>query len=196
MPEPRPDCGNLPRNWIHVLALVLALLAPASGHASDEPLPPAVTRATGTLEPVGTGQLRWFGLRVYEATLWTRDGHYRDGDRPFALAIRYQRDIESTQLVETTLEEMQRFGIDEQRMREWKPRLAAVFPDVQSGDRIIGVALPDRRARFVLERGGDGNGRAEVTGEIDDDAFTATFFDIWLDENTSERDLRRALVEG
>lgn len=196
MTEPRPGTGRLLPHRRFVLTLVLGVMALPAVSASHEPLPDVVTEVTGTLEPVGTGQLRWMGFRVYEATLWTRAGVYREGERPFALAIRYHRDIASARLVDTTLDEMTRLGIDERRMRAWKSRLAAVLPDVHSGDRLIGTALPDRGTLFVHERGGGDNGSVAVTGLIDDAAFTAAFFDIWLDENTSERRLRRALVGG
>ena len=56
------------------------------------------------------------------------------------------------------------------------------------------MALPDQGTRFVLERGGETNGTAEVIGQIDDAAFTSAFFAIWLNEDTRLPGLRRELV--
>ncbi len=193
MPDARPN-GKAPFRRGLTVALVLALLTPVTGLASDRPLPAIVADAIGALQPVGTGQLRWMGLRIYEATLWTPDGEYNEGSGPFALAIRYQRDIPSNRLVRTTMEEMERLDVGGPSVDEWERRLSEIFPDVKPGDRIVGVALPDQGTRFVLERGSETNGAAEVIGQIDDAAFTSAFFAIWLNKDTRLPGLRRELV--
>ena len=60
-----------------------------------------------------------------------------------------------------------------------------MFPDVKPGDSIVGHYLPDG-ARFTFNE--------QPLGSIDDPAFARAFFAIWLDPNTSEPDLRAALL--
>jgi len=64
--------------------------------------------------------------------------------------------------------------------------MRALFPDVKSGDRITGVNQPDTGAVFWI------NGR--LLGEVRDPAFAKQFFGIWLSPQTSEPQLRRALL--
>ena len=59
-----------------------------SAHAS--PLPHLTDYAT-----VGSGTLRVFGLRIYDATLWSPGGNWAP-DQPFALELRYARSFDGT----------------------------------------------------------------------------------------------------
>jgi hypothetical protein len=64
--------------------------------------------------------------------------------------------------------------------------MRALFPDVKAGDRITGVHLPGTGAQFWS------NGRR--LGEIRDSTFAKLFFGIWLAPQTSEPQLRQALL--
>jgi hypothetical protein len=61
------------------------------------------------------------------------------------------------------------------------------FPDVQAGDRIVGI-YPGAQAgcRFVHN--------LRTTGETPDSDFARAFFAIWLDPKTREPGLRKALL--
>ncbi|AUN94567.1 chalcone isomerase family protein [Pseudazoarcus pumilus] len=135
---------------------------------------------------VGEGQMRWLGFRIYDASLWaTDDAAPTDG--AFALEIRYHRDIASTRLVDTSLDEMRRLGVaEESRIEAWRDDLEAAFPDVVSGDVIVGVREADGSAVFYH--------RGERTVRIEDADFADAFFAIWLDERTREPGLREALL--
>ena len=50
------------------------------------------------LQPLGAGDLRWFGFKLYDATLYTRQGQAFDWGQPFALSLRYARDIPSARI--------------------------------------------------------------------------------------------------
>ncbi len=63
-----------------------------------------------------------------------------------------------------------------------------MLPDVQAGDRLVGVHRPGRGALFAL------NGR--TIGEIADPRFSAQFFAIWLGPRSPEPALREALLAG
>jgi hypothetical protein len=68
----------------------------------------------------------------------------------------------------------------------WEGQMRALFPDVSTGDRITGVNQPGIGAVFWR------NG--QLLGEVRDVAFAQQFFGIWLSPQTSEPQLRRALL--
>lgn len=147
--------------------------------------------AAGTVLPAdwriqGQGEMRWFGLRLYQASLWAPDGRWQ-AERPYALELRYARDIPSARLVQASIEEMQRLGsADDARLARWKLELQRVFPDVRSGDVIHGLHLPQRGAEFYHQ--------GRLTGRIEDVEFARAFFAIWLDPRTREPALRASLL--
>jgi hypothetical protein len=138
---------------------------------------------------LGSGEMRWFGFKLYDAKLWvpaTASGA-SVLDSAFALELRYARDIASARLVEASLEEMQRFGPAEAgELALWREVLGKVFPDVKPGEVIVGRHDPQRGAEFFHQ------GRR--TGSIDDLAFARRFFAIWLDPRTREPALRQRLL--
>jgi Chalcone isomerase-like len=134
----------------------------------------------------GQGEMRWFGFRLYDASLWAPGGRWQ-ADASYALELRYARDIPSKRLVQASIEEMQRLGTaDETRLTRWKTDLERVFPDVRSGDVIVGMHLPSGGAEFYHQ--------GKLTGRIDDAEFARAFFAIWLDERTREPGLRKRLL--
>jgi len=134
----------------------------------------------------GHGDLRWFGIQLYSASLWAPGGRWQ-AELPYALELRYARDISARQLVDTSIDEMQRLGAaDAERLARWKFELERVFPDVRSGEVIHGVHLPARGAEFYHQ--------GRLTGRVDDVDFARWFFAIWLDPRTREPALRARLL--
>ena len=58
--------------------------------------------------------------------------------------------------------------------------------NVKTGDVIVGVLKPNQGAEFYHQ--------SRLSGRIDDIDFARTFFAIWLDERTSEPELRKRLL--
>ena len=82
---------------------------------------------------------------------------------------------------------MRRIGpFSEAQAKDWLQAMAAAFPDVRAGDRLLGVHLPGRGAQFYY------NGR--LTSEVRDPEFARLFFGIWLSEQTPAPKLRAALL--
>ncbi len=172
-------------------ALLVALLFVAGVHAPLDSfarsLPPGVTAAAGGLRPLGAGEMRWFGFKVYEASLWAGPGESAIIDRPFALAIRYARAIPSQQLVETSMDEIRRLGFgDEPRLARWRALLSQALPSVEPGETLVGLHVPNRGARFWHE--------GRLVAELPDAELARAFFAIWLDERTREPELRARLL--
>ena len=173
-------------NWnMYRLFLLLALLLPVSAHAIA-PLPDAVIGKLPELRPVGEGRLRWFGLHIYDAALWTQVETFRM-DSEFALDIHYARNIPSKRLIKTSVKEMRRLGFGTPGLlSQWSDEMVRVFPDIRKGDRLTGVNLPGAGAEFFY------NGRS--VGLIGDAQFARAFFSIWLDPRTRAPSLRESMI--
>lgn len=138
---------------------------------------------------LGQAKLRFWGLEVYDARLWVRPGFEPDHfDRhPFALELVYLRSLVGERIAQRSLDEMRALpGFDPVRGPAWLARMKALFPDVAKGDRLTGLHRPGMGATFRL------NGRH--LGDVDDAAFSALFFGIWLSAATSEPRMRQGLL--
>ncbi len=171
-----------------------ASAAAASGTTATDPAvtqaPAAVRAALAQARLQGQGVLRWFGLKIYEARLWT-GGESLDPARyeqaAFALDLRYARALDGAAIAQASHKEITRlgFGSAEQRAA-WLDAMHRIFPDVTDGDRITGVHHPERGVAFY---------RNDVPiGRIDAPGFGHAFFAIWLDRRTVAPDVRNALL--
>jgi len=170
---------------IRALLAAGALCAAAIAHAAPS-LPVALASELPMLQPLGEGRLRWLGLHVYDSALWAPGGGW-SFDRPFALDIRYAMSIRGRDLTKRSLEEMRKLGhSDPQKLRRWEAEMDRVFPDIRPGDRLVGVSIPGREARFYSQE--------RLLGTVPDPEFARAFFGIWLDERTSEPALRARML--
>lgn len=177
--------------------VLLAIIV--SAHATA--LPEGVrSDAVGRWEQWGSGEMTWFGLSLYRATLWVggaprdaSDATLRD-DTPLALALEYRRDIPAARIVQASVDEMRKLGATPEQLQRWETEMRRVFPDVRKGDVLTGLHLPGRGARFYFQPRGNGDVRSEVRGEVLDAEFARRFFAIWLDPRTSAPDVRAALL--
>ena len=136
---------------------------------------------TATLQ--GQGRLTFWGFDVYDARYYVADPKGQNG---FALEIQYIRSFKGNELAKRTIYEMSRQGVSEKQRALWLQSLEKIFPDIASGDTLIGLHLPDKGTMFLH------NGK--VIGDVPGDAFAKAFFGIWLDERTSAPKLRTALI--
>lgn len=137
----------------------------------------------------GQGQLRVFGLRIYDARLWV--GPRFDADafdaQSLALELTYHRAFTGRDIARRSVDEIRRQrALEEGQAGRWQAELARLIPDVQPGDRLTGLYLPGQGMR--LWRG------SEPLGAIDDAELARLFFGIWLSPRTSEPGLRKALL--
>ncbi|WP_246316057.1 chalcone isomerase family protein [Tepidicella baoligensis] len=176
------SCVDHARSALLGLMAALALvLPPTSGHASNTPLP------EGALS--GEATLRFLGLQVYRARLWTPPTFdpSRLGEQALALELEYLRAFKGAAIAERSIVEMRRAGrFTDEQATTWQAAMQNLFPDVRPGDRITGLLHPGKGAEFFY------NDRP--AGRIDDAEFARLFFSIWLGPNTSEPALRRQLL--
>jgi len=172
------------------LSALVALALLASGPALAD-VPPHLERALGEARPAGSGRLTWFGLHVYDARLFVPATGFdarRYFEQPFALELTYARKLQGRAIAERSDAEIAKLGIgtDAQRAR-WRQAMLALFPDVQAGQKLAGVHVPGQGTEFYLD--------GKLLGRIDDPAFGAAFFGIWLDARTPAPDLRASLLK-
>jgi hypothetical protein len=187
--------GSLLRDWrslkrmLRVLVMAGILMAvnlPSARAQSAARLPAAVLEKGVALHQVGKGTHSIFGLRVYQVTLWATSSKWNPQE-PHALDIESNRAVSKTQLTDAGMNEMQRQGVGTSAQRQaWRRELERVLPAVNRGDQLVVYSGPSRKTYFFY------NGRER--GEIDDPAFGAAFFGIWLDPRTNNPALRRSLL--
>jgi hypothetical protein len=168
---------------------LLALLALSPWAFANEAAPAEVAATLPGAKLQGQGRLRFLGLHVYDAALWStqRVAAADVGSAALALELRYARTLRGPLIAERSLDEMKRVGeFAEAEGQRWLDAMKRIFPDVGDGDRITGVHRPGEGAWFFF------NGKP--AGEIRDAAFARLFFGIWLSPRTSEPALRSALL--
>ncbi len=177
-----------------MLLCCAATLQSVTTHASANPtteaaLPTELASSLPAVELVGKGKLTFFGLEVYESSLWTPSNFKGAAfeNHSFALELHYLRNFTAADIAKRSLEEMQRIEpVPEQKAALWVKTLSEAFPNVKKGDRIVGVHKPGSGVTFWH------NGKR--SGEIRDADFSRQFFGIWLSPKTSEPKLRLALL--
>ena len=148
---------------------------------------PSVAFASGDQwKQVGKGEMHKLFWHVYDTTLTTPNGNY-DPNKPYALENHYHMDFTAEELAERSIDEMRRHAaFSENKADAWRAALSKLWPDVKDGDRIRAVATPNKKVTFYH------NGTH--VGEVADASFVKPFMDIWLGENSSEPELRNALL--
>ena len=106
---------TLPIRGRHVM-LALSLLLPlafvAKAHADVAPEVRSTVAQPGEL---GSGDFRWFGLKVYEAQLYTPQGKGFNWERPFALQLDYARKVRARVPAGTRIDNTARHWLDQTR---------------------------------------------------------------------------------
>jgi Chalcone isomerase-like len=181
-----------------VLALVVAVLMLAQRSNAtqlivvNDAAPREIGHAVADARLSGQGKFTWFGLKIYDARLWVAPAgleQTRYANTPFALEIVYARSLPGRSIAEQSDKEIQALGIGGETQRtRWLEQMVRVFPDVNDGDRLIGIHQPGQATEFWL----NGN----PLGRIDDPQFGAAFFAIWLDPRTKAPRLRQAILAG
>ncbi len=168
----------------------MLLATPHARATVEPPRPPAeVAAELPGARLQGRGQLRFLGLRVYDARLWVgaRAVDAADWSVPLALELEYLRALDGPKIAERSLAEMRRQReIAPPQAERWLAAMTQAFPDVKAGDRLTGVKRPAEGARFFH------NGRP--TAELRDPEFARLFFGIWLAPQSSEPALRQSLL--
>lgn len=179
-----------------IRSLCLSLLLAATAmtvHAEDKPTnsaPAHISEEIPQASLQGTGSFRWFGLHIYDASLWSvPEGYKPENEKPqkFALDLAYARTLYGSKIADASIDEIEKLKLGTAEKRErWLAQMKKIFPDVKQGTHITGIHIPNEAARFYL------NGK--LLGEIRDAEFAHAFFAIWLDKKTTAQSLRNKLL--
>lgn len=165
-----------------VLALCCSLV-----QARAQALAPESALVGLELRQLGEGQMRWFGLKLYDVRLLSAGPQDSIDGVDHALVIRYARAIEGQRLVDVSIDEMSRLGmVDESNLTHWRVELDRALPSVRPGETLLGLHRPGLGARFWHQ--------GRLTADIRDPALARAFFAIWLDARTREPGLRARLL--
>ena len=178
--------------WLRIVAITVASCASGALAAAQSVLPPPLVAEGFEAQRVGTGLLKWFGLEIYEAALWTPDGTFSGAyaEEPVAFTLSYRRSFSRERLIDITRTAWDELALatDEQQQR-WSRELATIWVDVRKGSNMTTLVLPSGETRFY-----DAD---RVLGRIEDPAFGPAFLRIWLDARvagTALGDLRADLL--
>jgi hypothetical protein len=169
------------------LALGGLAIAPLRAAALPEP----VLEQGYALQQVGAGELRWLGMAIYQASLWTSSGRFTGfgPQETVALSLDYQRAFKRDDLIRITDTAWRRLGTTDPAQRErWLADLRRTWADVVPGQNVTTVVVPNGPTRFYDRRG--------RFGQVDDPAFGPAFLSIWLDPRSVVGDLRIRLLGG
>jgi hypothetical protein len=168
-------------------AAAFAVLSPSAPRAAAAPsLPSAVLERVPSFHQVGKGAHTYFGVKVYHVALWATGARWNPAE-PHALDLESNRAISGDQLTAAGIGEMTRLAVGTpQQISAWRGQMERVLPSVKSGDQLVVFCAPNHKTFFYY------NGAPR--GEIDDPAFGAAFFSIWLDPRTKNPALRKSLL--
>ncbi|MFT6329036.1 MAG: hypothetical protein ACJAYN_000965 [Bermanella sp.] len=135
---------------------------------------------------VGEARLKIMFWKIYDAKLAAANGEWKK-DTSFALSLTYLRDFDGEEIASRSVDEMRDIGYeDEVLLAKWFEQMRSVFPNVKEGENITGVMDENQHTHFYYE--------GRLIGSIDDKSFGQSFFDIWLNEKTSEPKMRKQLL--
>lgn len=135
---------------------------------------------------VGEARMSVMFWDVYDAKLLAPNGKW-SGDKPFALQLRYLRDIDGSKIADRAVQEMRKQGVsDEVKLATWHNQMIQIFPDVHEGDTLTGIFTENDQTIFLNE--------SKEIGRINNVEFTKHFSAIWLSPRSSAQDVRLGLL--
>ena len=170
-------------------AIVSLLASAAIATGAHAALPGPVQDTGYVFRQVGSGELRYFGFAIYDASLWSPGGRFSGfvPGEPVALSLWYKRGFSRDDLLEITAKAWRRLATGSEPQRtHWLAELESIWTDVEPGDNMTTVVVPGSETRFYDQRG--------LRGRIADPAFGPAFLGIWLDQQSVVGDLRTALL--
>jgi hypothetical protein len=179
--------SNLAKRVRLFIALIL-LWVPTHIAYGEQTIPtsdaPVELSAIENFEQVGTAQMKWLWLKIYQATLLTPSGTYQANQWPIALELLYQQNITAQQLIKSTEKDWKRQNID--YSAKWITALEKMWPDISTQDQLTLYVDADSTSHFFY------NG--QFIGSILDPLFSVAFTAIWLSNNTIKPAQRNQLI--
>ena len=135
---------------------------------------------------IGEGTLKVFVWELYDLKLFS-DTNYFSWQNKFILEFDYKREMKKDRVIEASIKEMQRQkDVAEKEINAWQKYLEKGINTAQEGTKAAVEWTPAGQITFYYE------GKPSVT--INDVPFAKSFISIWLGKETSEPELRSALL--
>ena len=115
--------------------------------------------------------------------------HHFEFDQNLLLELQYSKSFKRQRIAKRSLKEIKQLGISNPNQHKiWLDWMLANFPDVKKGDLLSGLYLPNEGIIMFVNK--------EKVAFNTDAAFAKSFFSIWLDQQTTEPELRNDLLEN
>ena len=139
-----------------------------------------------SLTVLGEGTLKVFVWEVYDLTLLSEKNSFSWQNR-FVLEFDYKRNLKKDQVVKASINEMrQQSGVTSEDLAIWQKYLERGIETVDRGTNAAVEWIPDGKIAFYYD--------AKPPLIIHDEQFARAFINIWLGPETSEPELREALL--
>ena len=150
------------------------------------PLPAKVIELAPGMRPLGKGRHTWFGVHIYDATLWVVGDRWTP-DQPHAIDLESGRDVPANTLVGAAIDEMRKLKMgDEAQLKLWSDEMKRLLPPVRRGDQVV-LFCSSGRTVIAYYNG-------QERGEINDPSFSSALFKVWLDPRAKNPQLRKSLL--
>ena len=141
---------------------------------------------------IGRGKLTYWGFDVYLASLWASEASVNAEQwqmQRIALELNYLRDFKGADIAKSSIDEIHaQSPLPKSKATLWLKTLEDIFPNINKGQTLVGIYIPNVGAQFLYENA--------LIGEIKDLELAKRFFDIWLSPQTSAPQLRKRLFAG
>lgn len=141
---------------------------------------------------IGQGKFTYWGFDVYVASLWASESSVNAEQwqkQRIALELNYLRDFKGPDIAKSSIDEIHtQSPLSKSKANLWLKTLEGIFPNIEKGQTLVGIYIPNVGAQFLDEN--------TQIGEIKDIELAKRFFDIWLSPQTSAPQLRKRLFAG
>ncbi|MFZ4761348.1 MAG: chalcone isomerase family protein [Alphaproteobacteria bacterium] len=149
---------------------------------------PEIAAYFGNKPPLAIGDYSWFFIgKIYDYQLWSAEQVWSWNSR-FALRLVYHIDADVSEIVETSLSEMNSLSaLNSLEKNNYGDILKKLLVDVKSGDSITALYQPSEYLSFYH------NGH--LIGKTSNMMFAKRFLDIWFNPKNINGDMRCQLLK-
>lgn len=153
---------------------------------SENKIPNSIQNVLQKPVLIGSSELRFLGLKVYDIFLWSEDTTF-SYEKIFAIQIKYNMNFSRDDLAKRSLVEIKRLHkLSAQQESAYPEQLKSIFSSVKKGDEKIAVFTPSKGVSMLYND--------KFIGEISDLKLARFFVDIWLDEKGSYPKITKKLL--
>jgi len=169
-----------------IFLMLISVTSTIAAPPAHRPLPPQVASQAPGLHPFGKGRHSWWGIQMYDATLWIVGPQWSETEK-HALDIEPSRVVPADTLVKNAIKEMRDLKVgDESKLKTWQAEMIKVMPNVRPGDQVVIFCSDANRTLVYLND--------SSSGEVDDPSFCRAVMSVWLHPQTKHQAMRKSLL--